>query len=82
MKPGKSRIDLSVVQDPSADPIGAEIIARSIIEIDNAMKQVMKSGLKRSAIVALIHDRSGIGKRDIEIVLNNLECLRKDWCTC
>lgn len=82
MKPGKSRIDLSVVQDHSADPIGAEIIARSIIEIDNAMKQVMKSGLKRSAIVVLIHDRSGIGKRDIEIVLNNLECLRKDWCTC
>lgn len=63
------------------EPIAAEIMATAIIDIDTAMKKLSTSGLKRNAIVVLIHDRSGVGKRDIEIVLNNLEDLRAMWCT-
>lgn len=69
-----------VKQDEQA-PIAAEIMAKAIIDIAEAMERLDNSGLRRKAVVALIHDTSGIGKRDIEIVLNNLELLRTTWCT-
>jgi len=62
-------------------PVPAEIMAQAIISISDSMKKLNNSGLKRKAIVALIHDQSKISKRHIEIVLNNLESLRQDWCT-
>ena len=71
---------VKVVQQPE-DEVPAEIIAKAIIEIDTAMRRLSRSGLKRKAVVALIHDMSGIRKTDIEIVLNNLESLRSTWCT-
>lgn len=70
-----------VVTQDEDEPIPAEIIAKAIIDIDTAMKQISASGLKRRALVALIYDRSKIRKMDIETVLNNLESLRTDWCT-
>jgi hypothetical protein len=72
----------SVVVKQAADaPVAAEIIAQAIIDISDAAKRLNNAGLKRRAVVALIHDVSGIAKRDIEIVLNNLESLREQWCT-
>lgn len=71
---------MKVKQNPE-QPVAAEVIAEAILGISESMKRLSTSGLKRKAIVTLIHDQSGIGKRDIEIVLNNLESLRADWCT-
>jgi hypothetical protein len=65
----------------SEPPVAAEVMATAIISISDAMKKLSTSGLKRKAVVALIHDQSKISKRSIEIVLNNLEALRQDWCT-
>ena len=62
-------------------PVATEVLATAIVEISDAMKKLNTSGLKRRALVALIHDQSKIGKREIEIVLNNLDSLRADWCT-
>jgi len=69
------------VKQNSDQPVAAEVIAEAIIGISESMKRLTASGLKRKAIVALVHDHSGIGKRDIEIVLNNLESLRETWLT-
>ena len=66
---------------PTDTPVAAETIAEAIIGVSEGMKQLSNSGLKRRAIVALIHETSGIGKKDIELVLNNLESLRATWCT-
>ena len=71
---------LTVKQNDDA-PVAAEVLATAIIDISDAMRKVNASGLKRKAIVALIHDQSKISKRAIEIVLNNLESLRQDWCS-
>lgn len=71
---------VTVKQHPD-EPVATEIIARAIIDISDAMKKLSTSGLKRKAIVALVHDTSGIRKGDIEIVLNNLESLRETWCS-
>ncbi len=56
-----------------------EAIAKSIIDISASMKAFSKSPLNRSAIVALIHDRSKVAKKTIELVLNNLEGLEKNY---
>lgn len=62
-----------------AEPIAAEVIASSIVQIADAMRAINSTRLNRRAIVALIHDQSKISKRTIEIVLNNLDSLEHDW---
>lgn len=69
-----------VTQDADA-PVAAEILARSIVEIDKHFKAVLNAGLKRETLVALVHDSSGIAKGTIRVVLNNLETLRQQWCS-
>jgi hypothetical protein len=69
------------VKQQDDKPVAAEVIAQALVDISDGMKRLSNSGLKRKAIVALIHDQSKIGKREIEIVLNNLESLRHDWCS-
>lgn len=61
------------------DPEPTVIIAKAIIEISEAMERINRSGLKRRALVALIHDNSKLPKRDIDMVLNNLEFLKQNY---
>lgn len=68
-----------IVVQKEDDPIPAEVIAQAIIDIGDSMKKLSETRLKRSAIVALIHDKSKINKTVIEIVLNNLEQLEDTW---
>jgi hypothetical protein len=69
------------VKQQDDKPVAAEVIAQALVDISDGMKRLSNSGLKRKAVVALVHDQSKISKRAIEIVLNNLESLRADWCT-
>ncbi len=69
---------IKVTQNPTA-PEPVEIIAAAILDIADGMKTLSRSRLSRKAIVALIHDQSKLARRDIEIVLNNLETLERDW---
>jgi len=59
--------------------IAAEIIATAIVDIAQAMKAINNTRLTRKAIVALIQDQSKLSKNTINIVLNNLNDLEKDW---
>lgn len=68
----------TVKRNPT-EPEPVEIIADAILRISESMKVLRSSLLTRRAIVCLIHDQSRIGKRDIEIVMNNLESLERDW---
>lgn len=70
-----------VVKQNEQAPIASEIIAKAIIDIADAAKRLSNSGLKRRAIVLLISHQSGVAMRNVELVLNNLEALRDDWCT-
>lgn len=68
---------ITVIQpDP---PISAEIIATAITEIAAGMDKLNTTRLTRKAIVVLIHDQSKLPKKTIDIVLNNLVDLEKDW---
>lgn len=59
--------------------VPAKIIADSIVEISKAMRVINTTRLTRKAIVTLIHEQSKIARRDIEIVMNNLDSLEQDW---
>jgi hypothetical protein len=76
----KPKIKIEIQQDPEA-PIAAEVIAKAIIDIDASAKAILTAGLKYETIVTLIHDHSGLSKRDIRLVLNNLADMRQTWCS-
>lgn len=69
---------IKVIQDP-ADEVPAEILAKAIVEVAKGMKLIEASRLTRNAIVALIHDRSRVGKETIHVILNNLDELESHW---
>ncbi len=59
--------------------VDINVLAESLESIANSFKAVRASKLNRNAIVALIHDKSKISKKDIEIILNNLEQMDEIW---
>lgn len=68
-----------VVTAPGDEPQGAEIIERAIMDLAGGMKTLTKTRLRRATIVTLIHAQSKVPKRDIELVLNNLDDLEQTW---
>lgn len=56
-----------------------EKFADSIQAIADTMKKLSTSRLNRRAIVTLIHEHSKVARRDIELVLANLDQFDKIW---
>ena len=65
--------------DSGVQQIPAELIANAIIEIQKSMNEINKTRLSRKAIVTLIHAHSSVPKKQIELVLNNLDSLAHIW---
>jgi len=61
------------------NPVPVEIIAESIEKIAKAMQIINSTRLTRRAIITLIHDHSKVSKKQIEVVLNNLDRLEEIW---
>jgi len=70
-----------IVQAVGEAPIAAEIMAKAITDIAAATKEIMSAGLKYETVVTLIHAHSGVSKKDIRLVLNNLVCFKETWCS-
>lgn len=68
------------VKTNEENPESLELIAQSIIEISDAFQKINSSRLKRRAVVLLIKDITGIGVREIELILDNAPKL-KDYYT-
>lgn len=73
------RVVANVVQDPEA-PIERTVLAKAIIDISDSMSRLSKSGLNQQAIVALVHDNTGLPKKTIVAVLSSLMVLRSAYC--
>lgn len=67
-----------IVPAPGSEPAAPELIEKSIIEIAAGMRKLNSTRLKRDVIVTLLHANSGVGKREITLVLNNLEALESN----
>lgn len=61
-------------------PEPTEILAEAVIRIGENFKKLQKSGLNRRAIVALLRDATGLGKGDIELVIDSLAKLKGWYC--
>jgi len=58
----------------AAEPeISEETLVESIQKISKAAQALADSGLNRKAVVALLHDKTKLSKKNIIIVLDNLE---------
>jgi hypothetical protein len=56
-------------------------LAEAIVKISAGFEDLKKSGLNQKAIVVLLNDSTGIGKRDIERVLLGLHDLAKVYAS-
>jgi len=74
------KIKPRVVQD-EAQPIERDILAQAIVDISASTKALTASGLNQRAMIVLLHDHTGIPKRDIALVLDGLGELRKAYTT-
>lgn len=52
-----------------------EALADNIEKLTSSMQSLLDSGLKEETIVLLLHDHSGVGKRQIKQVLESLVSL-------
>lgn len=53
----------------------SEEIAEKIKEIHTGVQKVLNSGLTERALILLINDASGVGKKDIKSVLDAMESI-------
>ncbi len=61
------------------NPETPEVLASSIIKIAGALEKLMTQELRQDALVALLRDMpgmQGIGKGEVNLVLNNLKKLK------
>lgn len=70
----------AVKVDLGDPPMEKTVLAKSIADISEAMKKLSASGLNRVGIIALIKDKTGMGRGVIVTVLNALEDLRHTYC--
>ncbi len=72
---------VKVVQAVDEEVVPVEIIAQSIVRLDDGVKRMTLSGLRENAIVVLLHDYCGVGKPAIRDVLKGLRQLRSHYTT-
>ena len=72
---------VKVVQQENEPPVPVEIIAQSIIRLDEAVKKMLSSGLNEYALIVLLADSSRLSKTAIRILLRSLKTLRQTYCT-
>jgi len=66
-----------VKSDP---PESKEILAEAIVNIGNAAKKLLASGINKRAIIILIQAETKLSQRDIKLVLDALPQLERWYC--
>ena len=69
------------IKKDELNPESIELLAKSIVQVAEASKKLLNSGLNQDGIIALLHPIIGttkINKKQIRLVLNNLPRL-KGW---
>lgn len=64
----------------SNPPQSREILAEAITRIGDAAAALKANGLNQKAIILLLNDATGIGKKDIALILDALPRLRGWYC--
>ncbi len=69
-----------IVSDDPSKPIQKDVLASAIQDISIALTKLLKSGLNRRAVIALLKDATGFTKGDIETILDALVELERNYC--
>lgn len=72
-------VTVMVVQDPSKDELPTEIIAQEIAAIADGMRRIEAGKLNRAAVLLLLSDASGLGKKQVKQVLDAMAELRDTY---
>jgi hypothetical protein len=67
-----------VKQNPEKE-IATEVIAESIVAISDGIKKLRAGRLNDRALVLLLHDVTGVARRDIKVVLDGLQSLESTY---
>lgn len=59
------------------EPEVAAEMSQHLAVISDAARKILSGGLNRRALIVLLHDYTGVGKREIDDVLKGLEALRR-----
>lgn len=70
---------MQVKQTEGTPEIPAEVLARHIEVIADAIRAMNATRLKKETIIVLLHDYTRIAKRDIKCVLDGLEVLESAY---
>jgi hypothetical protein len=64
---------------PRLSPDDALQLVEEIRQIGRGMREILTAGLQRKTLVVLLHESTGVPKRDINAVLDGLETFEADF---
>lgn len=67
--------NVKITTPANTPPEPAEVMEKAILDMAAGMRKLNDTRLRRETIVTLLHDNSKVAKRDIRLVLNNLDDL-------
>jgi len=81
MKNKQATTKVKVIQKEGEEEIAKEVLAKAIITISRASAELLKSGLRRDDLIALIMARTGsrVSKKEIRETLEGIEQLSRDY---
>jgi hypothetical protein len=69
---------LNVIQEKNNE-LPKDVLAKAIDDISSSVNGLLISGLNHKAVVALVHDDSGISKKTIKMVIDSLGSLKETY---
>ena len=66
-----------IAREDGAEPVGVELLESSIVEIAEGMKRVIGTRVRLDTIITLIHNQTGVSRRQIRSVIDTLEQLEQ-----
>ena len=64
----------------SEPPESKVVLAEAIVNIGNAAKKLLASGLNKKAVIVLLQAETKLPQRDIRLVLDSLSQLERWYC--
>lgn len=76
----KKEVPIKVIQDKE-NIIPTTVLAASIVQISNTMRNIANTGLNERAIQVLVRDASGVNMTEVQKVLKSIKYLKETYCS-
>jgi len=72
--------DTVAIKKDESNPVLPEVLESAIVKLGDAVMAWNRYGMKKRALIVLLHDLTRVSKRDIELVLNGMQGLQAEYC--